>query len=65
MCSSRMPLTIDKILYNMKIISFEDPFMFCFQKEKKILSRTNLTVCFEQLACPILLLFGYSNLARG
>ena len=35
--------------------------MFRFQKEKKILSRTNLTVCFEQLACPILLLFGYSK----
>ena len=65
MYSSRMPLTIDKILYNLKIISFEDPFTFRFQKEKKILSRTNLTVCFEQLACPTLLLFGYSNLARG
>ena len=62
MFSSRMPLTIDKILYNLKIISFEDPFTFRF---KKILSRTNLTVCFEQLACPIMLLFGYSNLARG
>ena len=54
MYSSRMPLTIDKILYNLKIISFEDPFTF---RLKKILSRTNLTVCFEQLACPILLLF--------
>ena len=64
MYSSRIPLTIDKILYNLKIISFEDPFMLHFQK-KKILSRTNLTICFEQLACPILLLFGYSNLARG
>ena len=65
MDSSRMPLTIDKILYNLKIISFEDPFMFRFQKEKRSVSCTNLTVCFEQLACPILLLFGYSNLARG
>ena len=64
MYSSRLPLTIDKILYNLKIISFEDPFTFCFKK-KKILSHTNLPVCFEQLACPILLLFGYSNLARG
>ena len=54
MYSSRMPLTIDKILYNLKIISFEDPFMF---RLKKFLSRTNLTVCFEQLACPILLRF--------
>ena len=34
MYSSRMPLTIDKILYNFKIITFEDPFMFRFQKEK-------------------------------
>ena len=34
MYSSRMPLTIDKILYNLKIISFEDPFTFRFQKEK-------------------------------
>ena len=65
MYSSRMPLTIDKILYNLKIISFEDPFMFLFRKGKKILSRMNLIVFFEQLACPILLLFGYSNLARG
>ncbi len=63
MYSSRLPLTIDKILYNLKIISFEDPFTFRFKK--KILSRTNLTICFEQLACPILLVFGYSNLARG
>ena len=63
MYSSRLPLTIDKILYNLKITSFEDPFTFRFKK--KILSHTNLTVCFEQLACPILLLFGYSNLARG
>ena len=60
---SGLPLTIDKILYNLKIISFEDPFTFRFKK--KILSCTNLTVCFEQLACPILLMFGYSNLARG
>ena len=65
MYSSRMPLTIDNILYNLKIISFEDPFTFRFQKEKRSFSRMNLTVCFEQLACPILLLFGYSNLARG
>ena len=63
MYSSRMPLPIYKILYNLKIISFEDPFTFSLKK--KILSCTNLTVCFEQLACPILLLFGYSNLARG
>ena len=35
MYSSRMPLTVDKILYNLKIISFEDPFTFRFQKEKK------------------------------
>ena len=63
MYSSRLPLTIDKILYNLKIISFEDPFTFCFKKNN--LSHTNLTVCFEQLACPILHLFGYSNLARG
>ena len=62
MYSSRMPLTIDKILYNLKIISFEDPFTFHFKKK---LSRTNVMVSFEQLACPILLLFGYSNLARG
>ena len=62
MYSSRMPLTIDKILYNLEIISFEDPFTFRFQK-KKILSRTNLTVCFEQLACHILLLFGYSKVS--
>ena len=33
MYSSRMPLTIDKILYNLKIISFEDPLMFHFQKK--------------------------------
>ena len=32
MYSSRMPLTIDKILYNLKIISFEDPFTFPFKK---------------------------------
>ena len=63
MYSSTMSLTIDKILYNLKIISFKDPFTFCLKK--KILSHMNLTVCFEQLACPTLLLFGYSNLARG
>ena len=63
MYSSRLPLTIDKILCNLQIISFEDPFMFYFKE--KIISRTYLTVCFGQLACPILLLFGYSNLARG
>ena len=63
MYSLRLPLTIDKILYNWKIISFEDPFMFDFKK--KTLSRTNFTICFEQFPCPILLLFGYSNLARG
>ena len=34
MYSSRMPLTIDKILYNLKIMSFEDPVTFRFQKEK-------------------------------
>ena len=33
MYSSRMPLTIDKILYNLKIISFEDPFMFHLKKD--------------------------------
>ena len=33
MYSSRLPLTIDKILYNLKIISFEDPFTFCFKKK--------------------------------
>ena len=33
MYSSRMPLTIDKILYNLKIISFEDPFTFRFKKD--------------------------------
>ena len=33
MYSSRMPLTIDKILYNLKIISFEDPFNVPFQKK--------------------------------
>ena len=64
MYSSRMPLTIAKSLYNLKIISFEDPFTFRL-KNKKILSRTNLSVCFEKLACPIQLLFGYSNIARG
>ena len=32
------------------------PFTFHFQKEK-ILSCMNFPVCFEQLACPILLLF--------
>ena len=64
MYSLRMHLTIDKILYNLKIISFEDPFMFRFQKEKDPFTY-GFTVYFEQLACPILLLFGYSNLARG
>ena len=64
MYSSRMPLTIAKSLYNLKIISFEDPFTFRL-KNKKILSRTNLTICFEELACPILLVFGYSKLGRG
>ena len=34
MYSSRMPLTIDKILYNLKIISFEDPFTFRFKNKK-------------------------------
>ena len=33
MYSSRMPLTIDKILYNLKIISFEDPFTFRVKKD--------------------------------
>ena len=33
MYSSRMPLTIDKILYNLKIISFEDPFTFRLKKD--------------------------------
>ena len=32
MYSSRLPLTIDKILYNLKIISFEDPFTFRLKK---------------------------------
>ena len=34
MYSWRMPLTIDKILYNLKIISFEDPFTFRFKKKE-------------------------------
>ena len=63
MYSSRLPLTIDNILCNLQIISFKDPFTFRFKK--KTLSHAKLTVCFEQLACPILLMFGYSNLARG
>ena len=33
MYSSRMPLTIDKILYNLKIISFKDPFKFRLKKD--------------------------------
>ena len=33
MYSSRMPLTIDKVLYNLKTISFEDPFTFHLKKD--------------------------------
>ena len=37
--------------------SKKNSFHVPFSKRKKILSRMNLPVCFEQLACPILLLF--------
>ena len=33
MYSLRLPLTIDKILYNWKIISFEDPCTFRLKKD--------------------------------
>ena len=41
MYSSSLPLTIDKILYNLKIISFEDPFTY------------EINDSFEQLACRL------------